>query len=151
MRIPILLVVAMALLAAGCAGPAAPATQAPGEAAFASERGTYQVTGQYTRLMPLGQPVQERGGETAMQVAGWRDAQVSFEANIELEVALLPPGCERDAPCMLRFELPDGATSGAWGVPALPAGTWTVVVQADPADYSYVDGLYSLRIDYTVA
>lgn len=141
----------IALLAlAGCASP--PATDEPAPASEPSPEfahGEFQVGGRYSALKPMGERLQEEGGRTPLTVDGWSNAVATLWANIDLDFVLLPPGCSstQDS-CALRFEAPDEDSETTWEVGDMPAGDWTVVVEAAPEDYLFVDGLYQVRIAY---
>lgn len=110
------------------------------------------IEGRYRAVMPFGEPADEEGGVTPLQVAGWREVSVTLDASIEVDLVLQPPGCSAttDA-CSLGFSPPDDQASGTWDLAAMEAGEWTVVVGADPDDYSFVDGVYEVRFTYLSA
>lgn len=133
---------------AGCLSDA-PAAASQEPVAEGPERQEASVEGRYSALKPLGQALREEGGRATLEVAGWHGVLVTFDANIEVDLFLLPPGCgaPQDA-CALQYAPEDDETGARWVVPAMQAGTWTVAVQAAAADYTYVDGAYQVDFAY---
>lgn len=150
-------------LVAGCAAPESPvadvASAEPGEAredaAAAPEdpaRGSRTLEGRYRAVKPMGEFLQEDGNKMALDVAGWEQVAVTLDSSIEIDLMLLPPGCASVAdPCAIRFSPPEDETDGTWEVPRMGPGPWTIAVQADEDDYSFVDGIYAVIFDYTLA
>jgi hypothetical protein len=148
----VLVAVAMLVLFSGCLEgqpeEAAQAATPPPSQPFQ----TLEIEGRYKALKPLGETLQEEGGSNAFDVAGWKLVTVSLDSSIEVDVALLPPGCaSSDEACALRYVPGDDVTEDSWTLDRMEPGTWTVDVEAAPDDYTNVDGVYSVSFEYLLA
>lgn len=132
----------------GCLDDTAPPAEPVAVAAAVAEAPTqsFQFEGRYRAVSPAGNTLQEEGGVKEFQVAGWKDVEVTFDANIDVGLWLLPPGCASiDDDCALRHETDD---DGVWTVGDMEAGAWTAVVRVED-DY-FVEGSYEASLEYVL-
>jgi hypothetical protein len=146
----VLVAVAMLVLFSGCLESRPEEAVQPSAPPSAQPFQTQDIEGRYRAVKPLGQELQEEGGSNPLVVDGWKLVTVTLDATIEVDLALLPPGCADEA-CAQRFKAEGDDNAGSWSIDRMEAGTWTVVVEASPTDYTMVEGVYTVSFEYLLS